>query len=234
MTPVAIIGVTDTLAGQMFAFLKASKDYHVRYFLSFNKIFNGESYESNESSPSGRISYVRNSSFLGLPVINHRVFERLLDDGINNVFVLEGNGKERAKIFELIKKHNISVISYIHPSTLVCSDCVIEEGAIIFPNCYLGYKAKIGRGSILQSGVSIDHHSWVGAFCDLNPRVTIAGLSTVKDFVEVNMCVDIANRVSVGTGSRIGAGSLVLKDCEPDTLYYGRPVKSIRSLLGRR
>ena len=43
------------------------------------------------------------------------------------------------------------------------------------------------------------------------------------------MGVNIINRITIGEGSVIGAGSLVLKNIPKDVIAYGRPAKVIRS-----
>ena len=40
----------------------------------------------------------------------------------------------------------------------------------------------------------------------------------------------IMGGVNIGYGCIIGAGSLVANDCENNSLYFGRPVKKVRSL----
>lgn len=226
--PVAIFGFTDTLAAQLLSFLEASGKYDVRYFLSAFRDFDSEPLMQRSDSASLRIEYPENGRVFGLPLIVKDVYDRLVSDRIKNVFVIEDSGRDRARIFEQLKKYEISVESFIHKSVVLGANCSIGQGSVVFPNCYIGYKARLGICTVLQSGVSIDHHTWVGNFCDLNPRVSVAGLSTIGDFVEVNLAVDIVNRVTLGNNSRIGAGSLVLKDCSPNALYYGRPARQIR------
>ena len=41
------------------------------------------------------------------------------------------------------------------------------------------------------------------------------------------MSTTIINRIKIGARCRIGAGSLVLKDCEEGFLYFGSPAKKI-------
>ncbi|WP_322544620.1 DapH/DapD/GlmU-related protein [Rhodococcoides fascians] len=63
---------------------------------------------------------------------------------------------------------------------------------------------RAGRG--VSSAVTIGRGVWIGAGSTICPGVNI------------------------GDGVVIGAGSLVLRDCEPDSLYVGRPANLVRRL----
>ena len=106
----------------------------------------------------------------------------------------------------------------------------VGEGVIIFPNNYIGYKSDIGNSTIIQSSCSIDHHNIIGNFCDINPNLTTGGFVEIEDNCLINMSVDIINRIKIKKYSRIGAGSLVLKNTISNYLYYGRPAKKIKLL----
>jgi acetyltransferase-like isoleucine patch superfamily enzyme len=230
-TPIAIFGFKDTLAGQIFEMLRSYDRYDIRYFVSINPVPDIDVERDEQIFKPRRIELVRNGTLFGLPVVQENIFDQLIFDRIKHVLVLEDDGRTRALVFERLDAFRIEPISFIHPSVVFGGQNDIGCGSIIFPNCYIGYKARIGKGTILQSGCSIEHHSSVGNFCDINPRLTMAGSSTVEDLVEINMCVDIINKVTVRTRARVGAGSLVMSDCDSDSLYYGRPAKRIRSLV---
>lgn len=61
-------------------------------------------------------------------------------------------------------------------------------------------------GTALSAPIRVGDGVWIGARAVILPGVTI------------------------GAGSIIAAGSVVVKDCEPDTLYAGAPARAIKSL----
>ena len=141
---------------------------------------------------------------------------------------MEDDGASRSKVFKKIKDTSIKILSFIHKSSKLMGINDIGEGAIIFPDCYIGYKSDIGNGSIIQSGSRIEHHSRVGNFCDVNPNFTCGGFTKIGDFCEINICVDVINKIKIGNFARIGAGSLVLKNIPSNQLQYGRPSRFIK------
>ena len=181
--------------------------------------------------PNTKTEFIVDGKIFGKTVfVTENYIELLKKYGISSVLVLEDNKDLRQQIFLKIKKANIKILSFIHHSVFLGGFNTLGEGVIIFPNCYIGYKSDIGSGTILQSNCVIEHHNSVGSFTDINPNVTTGGFTKIGDFVEINMSVDIINRITIHNKSRIGAGSLVLKDCDSETLYYGRPAKAIRKL----
>lgn len=56
----------------------------------------------------------------------------------------------------------------------------------------------------------------------------------IGDEVWIGANVIILPGVKIGRNSIIGAGSLINKDVEPYSLYYGLPARKIKSLLGEK
>ena len=70
----------------------------------------------------------------------------------------------------------------------------------------------------------------IGDYCDINPKVTTGGLTKIHDGCEINISVDIINRIIIEKNSRVGAGSLVLKNIRKSELHYGRPAKLMNKI----
>ncbi|MCX6535215.1 MAG: shikimate dehydrogenase, partial [Actinobacteria bacterium] len=73
-------------------------------------------------------------------------------------------------------------------------------------------------------------HSVIGSYVNINPRLTTGGFVKIEDFAQINISVEIVNRIVIGRSTVIGAGSLVLENCDPRSLYYGRPAVFVRSI----
>jgi len=136
--------------------------------------------------------------------------------------------KDRKKMFNELIKKQIKMLNFIHPSVIMAGKNNIGQGVIIFPNNYIGYKSDIGNSTIIQSSCSIDHHNIIGNFCSINPNLTTGGFVQIEDGCLIHMSVDIINRIKIKKNTRIGSGSLVLKNTISNYLYYGRPAKKIK------
>lgn len=107
---------------------------------------------------------------------------------------------------------------------------------------------KIGNGCKIQSDVIIDYsHYWlitIGNNVTLAPRVHILahdastkqkfnyvrlGLTTIEDDVFIGAASIVLPGVTIGTGSIVGAGSVVTKDIPANMVVAGNPAKVICS-----
>ena len=93
---------------------------------------------------------------------------------------------------------------------------------------YVSYKTDIGMGTIIQSNTILEHHNVIGKCCNINSNVTTGGFTFIGNFSTIHISTTIINRINIGDNCVIGAGSLVLKDCDKNSLYYGLPAKKIR------
>lgn len=121
----------------------------------------------------------------------------------------------------------------------------------ISPDCFFGSSnIVIKKGSFINYGCFFDTQSLIeiGENCSLGMQVTLctsthelgnknsrAGKSYGKSIVIgdgswIGARTTILSGVNIGEGCIIGAGSVVTKDCEPNSLYVGNPARKIRSL----
>jgi UDP-3-O-[3-hydroxymyristoyl] glucosamine N-acyltransferase len=227
MEQVAVFGFTDTLAGQVVNFVGLDA---VAFFISVKSLPELNVEEQHALRPNAKTEFVRNGRLFGKEVVVSADYVPLLRmRGIGRCLVLEDDRYLRREIIATLVENGIEVMSYVHPTAILCGHNTIGNGVVIFPQCYVGYKADVLDGTIVQSNCTIEHHSVIGQFCDINPNLTTGGFVGIGDLSEINMSVDIINRIAVGRHSRIGAGSLLLENTGENELWYGRPARFIRS-----
>ena len=218
---IVIFGFKDSLLGQFLSISKVQEKYNIKYLISVNKIPTLNIAEEHKKRPNNKTEFVQEGCFLNIPVYtDSRYIDRLIDDEIRKVFVLEDDSDIRYKIIKKLTNAKIEVLSFLHDSVYLGGENNFGIGVIIFPMCYIGYKSDIGDGVIMQSNSVVEHHNTIGNFCDINPRLTTGGFTSIDNFVTIHMSTTIINRIKIGARCRIGAGSLVLKDCEEGFLYF--------------
>ena len=207
---IVIFGFKDGLVGQFLKMDQISELYDIKYFISTEKIPDIDVDYEHSQRPNNKTEFIENGEIFGAPIyVDSEYIERLSNDDISKVFVLEDDSNKRASIINNF----------------------VDIGVIIFPMCYVGYKADIGKGTIIQNSSIIEHHSVVGEFCNINPNITTGGFTYIGDYSTIHISATIINRISIGENCKIGAGSLILKDCDQGFLYYGVPAKKIRKCL---
>jgi maltose O-acetyltransferase len=114
-----------------------------------------------------------------------------------------------------------------------CSDVHIEPGA------------RIGSGSelVAEGGIWIGAHAGIGYGVrlitqthDIGPperRWGVPGLTQpihVGNGVWIGSGVQILPGVTIGDGCVVSAGAVVVRDCEPNGLYFGNPARRLKDL----
>lgn len=109
----------------------------------------------------------------------------------------------------------------------------------------LPWNTKVGKGLSLFHGQSlvVNDETIIGENCTLRHSTTIGNKQLsdgkfskapiIEDNVDIGSNVVILGPITIGEGSVIGAGSVVVKDIEPYSLVVGNPARVIRKLKGK-
>lgn len=97
--------------------------------------------------------------------------------------------------------------------------------------------ARIGIGIMLDhgTGIVVGETAVVGDYCSILQNVTLGGTGKetgdrhpkIGNYVLISVGAKVLGNIKVGDCSRIGAGSVVLKDVPPRTTVAGVPAKEI-------
>ena len=109
---------------------------------------------------------------------------------------------------------------------------------IVF-SCDIPAQVKMGKNCRFAHnalGVVIHPEAIIGNNCKIGQNVTIGGrsgitiLPIIEDDVEIGANSLILGPIKIGKGSKIGAGSVVLKDTPPNSVVVGNPGRVIKIL----
>jgi serine O-acetyltransferase len=119
----------------------------------------------------------------------------------------------------------------IFPATFICQMGRFLTGIEIHPG------AKIGRGFFIDhgAGIVIGETTVIGNNVAIYQGVTLGGTGkdkgkrhpTIGDNVLVGAGAKVLGPINIGANSRIGAGSVVLKDVAPGSTVVGVPGRSV-------
>lgn len=133
----------------------------------------------------------------------------------------------RIKIFKQFKDLGYEFATVVHPSSVIASEVIIEEGVQIMAGSIVQPGCKIGQNSILNTRSSLDHDCVVGANVHIAPGVTISGGVNVGRGSHIGTGATIIQGVTIGENAVIGAGAVVLKNVPANTTVFGVPAKEV-------
>jgi len=140
---------------------------------------------------------------------------------------------------------------HIGEGTTIWQFCVILERAKIGNTCninchvfiendvVIGNNVTIKSGVQIWDGITIEDHVFIGPNAtftnDLNPRSKQYPEKFLRTIIKAGASIGanatILPGITIGENAMIGAGSVVLKDVPPNTVWVGNPAKQIKKLL---
>jgi sugar O-acyltransferase (sialic acid O-acetyltransferase NeuD family) len=148
-----------------------------------------------------------------------------------SLIIAIGDNYLRKKVDIEIKKIN-QKIKY---ETIISKDCVVNgdikigNGSIIMSGVVINNGCKIGNHCFINTSASIDHDNIIEDFASIGPGVTTGGNVTIKKNSYIGIGAIIKHGVEIGKNTVIGGNSFVNKKCLNNSLYFGIPVKKIKT-----
>jgi sugar O-acyltransferase (sialic acid O-acetyltransferase NeuD family) len=175
--------------------------------------------------------FVTNETFNGSPVLGK--CDKIFSDHKQGIFdeLMIGIGydhmKPRSNYFEKFYPA-IPFANIIHSSAYIDPSCSLGKGIFILPGTVLDFEVIIGNNVLINTGGIIAHHSKVLNHTFIAPAVQVAGLVTIHECCFIGIGATIIDCINIAKGSVIGAGSVVIKNTETNSVSVGVPAKFIK------
>ena len=111
---------------------------------------------------------------------------------------------------------------------MIGKNTFIGEGAIILQNSVINHGSKIGNHCIINTSNSIDHDNVFSDFSSTGPGVITGGFVKVGRLSFLGIGTKVKHYINIDQNVLIGGNSFVNKNCKPNIVYYGNPIKFIR------
>jgi acetyltransferase EpsM len=128
-----------------------------------------------------------------------------------------GNVAVRIKIFEILEKAGFICPALVHPSAVVERSARLDPGVQVCAQVYVGSDARIGYGSLINTGAIVHHDCLIGKVVNLSPGATLAGNVRVEDHAQIGMRATVNMKITIGKGAMLGNGCTVKKDVPAGT-----------------
>jgi acetyltransferase EpsM len=140
-----------------------------------------------------------------------------------------GNMIYKEKLVSAYRKGGASFLTFIHPTALIAETCKIGEGVLVSHNASVGPMAVIGNFNILNSRCTIGHETIIENYNFISPQVSLSGNTTMGSYNMFGVNSATIPGVILGDNNTIGAGSIITKNVEDNSVIVGVPGKKIKT-----
>lgn len=168
----------------------------------------------------------RGNKFCDSQVIGGREsLPALLEQGITAMALGFGNNAARLKLSEEMSGLGFRFPIIIHPSAVIAKDCEIGAGSFIAALAVINPGSRIGEHVIVNTGAIIEHDCEIETGVHIGPRTCLTGGVRVGRNTWLGAGSVVRDKVTIGEGSIIGMGAVVIKSLPDRVMAYGCPAK---------
>lgn len=131
--------------------------------------------------------------------------------------------------FILSEIPDFKFINAIHPTVPIGRNVKIGVGNVIMAGAIINPDTEIEDFCIINTGAQLEHNCFMGSFSHLSAGSITGGKVRIGRFSAITLNVTILDRLNIGENTVVGSGSVVLKDLPDNVLAYGNPAKIIRT-----
>lgn len=133
-------------------------------------------------------------------------------------------------IFDRINNPLIEFPTLIHPTVIIGDNKYVKigKGCIFCAYTVITCDVQVGDFVILNLACTLGHDTIIKDFCAFMPTCNISGECEIDEGVYCGTGVKIINRTSIGAGTIVGAGAVVVKPLPSNCTAVGSPAKAIK------
>lgn len=136
-----------------------------------------------------------------------------------------GNNAVRKKLNE---KLNGPWATAIHPRAVISRRSRVGEGTVVMSGVSVNSEVQIGKHCIINTNCSIDHDCELGDYVHISPNAALAGNVKVGEGAHIGIGASVIQGIKIGRWAVIGAGSVVIRDVPDNTVVVGNPGRVIK------
>ncbi|HHX59010.1 MAG TPA: acetyltransferase [Candidatus Moranbacteria bacterium] len=116
----------------------------------------------------------------------------------------------------------------VHPSVKRSPYISMGCGNIIGVSSIMTVNITIGNHNIINHNCTIAHDVFIGNYCNIFSAANLSGNVVLHDLVSIGTNAAIVQGISIGEGTIIGAGSVVVRHLPPNCTAVGVPARPIK------
>jgi len=167
-------------------------------------------------------------TFLGLPWIDTDQLGTRFPPSGHEAFVAISYARMnrlRAAKYAEMKDAGYRLATYVSSRCTYLTDSPPGDNCLILEDNTIQPFVTIGNDVTLWSGNHVGHDSRIGDHCFISSHVVISGHVSVGAYSFIGVNATLRNSITIGDATLIGAGSVVMKDTRPKSVYVPERTK---------
>ncbi|MFC4220525.1 acetyltransferase [Flagellimonas marina] len=167
---------------------------------------------------------------IGIPVIGK--VKDLANSNIKSrarsIYCPIGNNTLRQHYLMDSKKMGYETPSFFHRTAVIGPDVKMGEANYVLAGSIIMPHTTIGDFFMINMSTTIGHHVQIGHGVFMSSGVNVGANLIIEDHAYIGIGATIMTGLgTIGKGSLIGAGSVVIKTVAPNTVVVGNPAREI-------
>lgn len=145
----------------------------------------------------------------------------------SDYFVGIGDNKIRRRILMSVKQKFGEAISIIHPNSYISPTASVGWGSMVSTYASINAMAKLGIGTICNTGSTIEHECILENYVHIAPGATLCGNVSVGEGTLIGANAVVKPGISIGRYATIGSGAVIVKHVPDHATIIGNPQRSL-------
>jgi sugar O-acyltransferase (sialic acid O-acetyltransferase NeuD family) len=143
------------------------------------------------------------------------------------IIISIGNNDIRKKISDRLSGYATFGVA-IHCSSKISKRAKIGAGSVIMAGATINVDTQVGKHCIINTNASIDHDCVLGDYVHISPNATLSGNVTVGEGTHIGSGAVSIQGIKIGKWCTIGAGTVIIKDIPDYSTAVGNPARIIK------
>jgi sugar O-acyltransferase (sialic acid O-acetyltransferase NeuD family) len=168
--------------------------------------------------------YVDSDQAFGRPLIPFDEIEQKFPPADHDMFIALSYARlnaVRKQKYEEAQAKGYALASYLSSRATVFPGFELQPNCFILEDNTIQPFVRIEHNVTLWSGNHIGHHSLIRAHTFVASHIVVSGGVDIGEQCFLGVNATLRDHIRIGDRCVIGAGALILGDCEPDGLYKG-------------
>jgi len=161
-------------------------------------------------------------TFFGLPVLGSISTIEKYPLGIDIVIGI-ASPKIKKLITHKLGKYNFQYPSFIANKAWVSKEVKIGQGSIIYPGVSINHHTNIGDFVIMNMNCAIGHDCTITDYCSLAPGVNLGGFTYLEPLVDMGIGSATIQQIRIGENAIIGGQSMLIRNVPENSKIVGIP-----------